>query len=108
MTIRKTIQDREHDKFLETSAGETAVRTLIDPDSNLTASGEFDLNAIGSWLVDEITINDSTWTQLILPSRPSGKLLIGIVLFNDTDQQIKIRPDSGFAGYKGSTVEPGK
>lgn len=96
MSLPKSIQDREYDKFDLNDAGEVVVRTTLSGE----VSGEFSPTGLkNGGRITEVVLSDSAWTAL----PPSGALANrnAINLQNyDTGTQIKInfRNDVGYVG----------
>ena len=86
MSLPKSIQDREYDKFDLNDAGEVVVRTTLSGE----VSGEFSPTGLkNGGRITEVILSDSEWTAL----PPSGALANrnAINLQNyDTGTQIKI------------------
>jgi hypothetical protein len=101
VVLRKTIEDREWDKFALDDDGLTAIRTKTTG----TLTGEIRPSGLNvSGRVTEVTINSASWTAL--PSTPlTDRNAIGIQ--NLSGQDIKVNFDSGIAGFVGMVIADG-
>lgn len=100
MALSSNINNREFDKFEESSPGVTAVRV-----TGTNFSGTFRISGLNvGGLVTEVTLNDTTWTAL-----PSSALANrnAISIQNSSAINIKINYSSGVSGYVGMTVGAG-
>lgn len=94
---RKSISDREYDKFTADSQGLTAVRGVVE--GNFSFSG---LRIGGR--ITEVILNDSTWVALpatALTDRNS------ISIQNISGTEMKIQYDNTTVGYKGVAIGAG-
>lgn len=96
MSLPKSIQDREYEKFDLNDAGEVVVRTTLSGE----VSGEFSPTGLkNGGRITEVILSDSAWTAL-----PPGGALVNRNAINlqnyDTGTQIKInfRNDVGYIG----------
>jgi len=94
MVLRRTISDREWDKFTENSNGDTAVRGVVE--GNFSFSG---LRIGGR--ISEVTLNDATWVAL--PAIPlTDRNAISVQ--NTSNVEIKIQYDNLVVGYSGVAI----
>jgi hypothetical protein len=98
MSLPKTLQDREYEKFDVNDDGDVIVRTSLTGD----ITGEFTPTGLkNGGRVTEVTLSDSAWTAL----PPSGALLNrnAINIQNYSGSQIKINYVSN-VGYIGTLI----
>jgi len=94
MVLRRTISDREWDKFTENSNGDTAVRGVVE--GNFSFSG---LRIGGR--ISEVTLNDATWVAL--PAIPlTDRNAISVQ--NTSNVEIKIQYDNLVVSYSGVAI----
>lgn len=91
MSLPRSLQDREYDKFEDKGDGLVRVRTSVEgtiQTSGLTIGGH----------VTEVTVNASTWTAL-----PSTALVNrnAVAIQNFTGQLIKVNYDNTVVGFIG-------
>ena len=96
MSLPKSIQDREYEKFDLNANGDVVVRTTLSGE----VSGEFSPTGLkNGGRITEVILSDSAWTAL-----PPGGALVNRNAINlqnyDTGTQIKInfRNDVGYVG----------
>lgn len=94
MVLRKTIEDREHDKFTTWDSGETAVRTV--------STGEFVFSGLSiAGRITEVTLSSTAWTPL--PATPLADRN-SIAIQNVGGVEIKLNYDNTESGYVGVKV----
>ena len=97
MTLPTSIQDREKQKFVDISEGETAVRVS----GSISAS----INGLStSGVITEVTVNDTTWTAL--PASPLASRKV-IAIQNESGQTCKLNYDNAAAGFVGVYLKTG-
>lgn len=97
MVLRRTREDREFDKFVANSEGDTAVRGVVE--GNFSFSG---LRIGGR--ITEVTLDDSTWAPLpaiALADRNS------ISIQNTSTVEIAIQYDDSVPTYSGVKIGVG-
>lgn len=97
MVLRRTISDREYDKFTLNSEGETAVRGIVE--GNFSFSG---LRIGGR--ISEVVLDDINWTALPLTALANRN---SISIQNISGLEIKIQYDNTTVGYLGVAIAPG-
>lgn len=95
--LRKSLDDREWDKFELNVDGETAVRTITK--GNVSFSGL----SIGG-RISEVTLNDATWVALPATALAQRN---AISIQNTSTVEIKIQYDNATVGYVGVKVGVG-
>jgi len=94
MVLRRTVQDREWDKFVEDDAGDTAIRIKGKTDVKLSG-----LNIGGR--VTEVTLDSTSWTPL--PATPLANRN-SVSIQNQSSVEFKINYDNSVTGYVGVIV----
>lgn len=94
MVLRRTVQDREWDKFTEDNAGDTAVRVVGETNVQITG-----LNVGGR--ITEVTIDSTSWTAL--PASPLANRN-SISIQNQASVEFKLNYDNSVVGYTGVKV----
>lgn len=95
--LRKTISDREYDKFTLNSQMLTAIRAVVE--GNFSFSG---LRNGGK--ITEVTIDDSSWTALPLTALVDRNALS---IQNISSVEIAIQYDNSVVGYSGVKIAVG-
>lgn len=100
MSLPNTLTDREYQKFVDISPGETAIRV-----SGANFSGNVSISGLSvGGKVTEVTLNPTTWSAL-----PATALLNrnAINIQNVSGEEIKINYSSGISGYVGMVIGSG-
>lgn len=96
MTLPRTISTLEVSKFCETTGGEVAVRVCQPDASDIIISG---LTIAGK--ITEVTIDDSTWTN-VTPTPIASRNTLSIQ--NQSAFEIKINYNPLTVGYVGTKI----
>lgn len=100
MSLPQTLNDREFQKFVDISPGETAIRV-----SGANFSGSVSISGLREGgRVTEVTLNPTTWTALPATALTNRNALN---IQNVSAEEIKINYDNGIAGYKGIVIGSG-
>lgn len=98
MSLPKSLQDREYEKFDLNNDGEVVVRTTLSGE----VSGEFTPSGLRiSGKVTEVVLSDTAWTALP-PVALINRNAINIQNYSGT--QIKLNFDPSIPGYTGVVV----
>jgi hypothetical protein len=100
MALPTALNDREYQKFIDISPGETAVRV-----SGQNFSGSFSVSGLkNGGRVTEVTINSSSWTALP-PTALSNRNAMSIQNYSGVD--VKLNYDNATVGYVGAILQDG-